>query len=189
MANNKGYSVFKNSRGTYTAQATIGYDENGKAIRKSFTADTKVDAISKLLPYIKGTEKVVTTSNVLPLRKHMLYWLMTYYRYTVSSRTFAKKISDVKRHIFSAIGDYAPKDITTDMLQTLLVQFLSKGYSYDTISKLKGILNAYFEYCIDEQIITANPVLRVKINARNLKKNNLPKTKTKLFPKSIVKHS
>lgn len=182
MANNKGYSVFKNSRGTYTAQATIGYDENGKAIRKSFTADTKVDAISKLLPYIKGTEKVVTTSNVLPLRKHMLYWLMTYYRYTVSSRTFAKKISDVKRHIFSVIGDYAPKDITTDMLQTLLVQFLSKGYSYDTVSKLKGILNAYFEYCIDEQIITANPVLRIKINARNLRKKQSAENKNKAIP-------
>ena len=33
-ANNEG-SVYKNKRGLWIAQATIGYDENGKQIRKA----------------------------------------------------------------------------------------------------------------------------------------------------------
>lgn len=36
-ANNEG-SVYKNKRGLWVAQATIGYDENGKQIRKPFQA-------------------------------------------------------------------------------------------------------------------------------------------------------
>ena len=36
-ANNEG-SVYKNKRGLWVAQATIGYDENGKQIRKAVRA-------------------------------------------------------------------------------------------------------------------------------------------------------
>ena len=39
-ANNEG-SVYKNKRGLWIAQATIGYNENGKQIRKAVSGKTR----------------------------------------------------------------------------------------------------------------------------------------------------
>ena len=50
-ANNEG-SVYKNKRGLWVAQATIGYDENGKQIRKAVSGKTRSDAIANLAPYL-----------------------------------------------------------------------------------------------------------------------------------------
>ena len=50
-ANNEG-SVYKNKRGLWVAQATIGYDENGKQIRKAVSGKTRAEAIANLAPYL-----------------------------------------------------------------------------------------------------------------------------------------
>ena len=50
-ANNEG-SVYKNKRGLWVAQATIGYDENGKQIRKAVSGKTRSDAIANLASYL-----------------------------------------------------------------------------------------------------------------------------------------
>ena len=70
-ANNEG-SVYKNKRGLWVAQATIGYDENGKQIRKAVSGKTRADAIANLAPYLpkNGARKQLILQD-MPLRSHM----------------------------------------------------------------------------------------------------------------------
>ena len=66
-ANNEG-SVYKNKRGLWVAQATIGYDENGKQIRKAVSGKTRAEAIANLAPYLpkRRPQTVDTTGYVSP---------------------------------------------------------------------------------------------------------------------------
>ncbi len=182
MSRNKGFSIYKNKNNTYTAQTTIGYDENGKQIRKSITEENQIDAISKILPYVKDKEQSAKGAKLIPIKQHMLFWLMNYVRFTVTSRTFDSKIRNFKKHIVPYFGDYNATSVNTNMVQHFLTDYLAKGYDIDTVKKIKTILYGYFEYCIDENIIETNPVLRVKINSRNQDKNKQPQ---KLVDKAI----
>ena len=50
-ANNEG-SIYQNKQGLWIAQATIGYNENGKQIRKAVSGKTRSEAIANLAPYL-----------------------------------------------------------------------------------------------------------------------------------------
>ena len=44
-ANSEG-TVYKNKKGLWIAQATIGYDENGRQIRKAVSGKTRSEAVA-----------------------------------------------------------------------------------------------------------------------------------------------
>ena len=62
-------TVYKNKRGLWIAQATIGYDENGKQIRKAVSGKTRTEAIANLAPFIpKGGPRKHTVRIDIPLK-------------------------------------------------------------------------------------------------------------------------
>lgn len=168
-ANNEG-SVYKNKRGLWVAQATIGYDENGKQIRKAVSGKTRADAIANLAPYLpkNGARKQLIQQD-MPLQKHMQFWLMKYKKRTIAARTFERYIVNAKRYIYPHMGDYLPQNITTNLLQDFLGGMLDDGYALDTVKHIKYQLGQYFEYCIDEEIIDKNPVSKVRLQSRERK--------------------
>ena len=168
-ANNEG-SVYKNKRGLWVAQATIGYDENGKQIRKAVSGKTRAEAIANLAPYLpkNGARKQLIQQDML-LQKHMQFWLMKYKKRTIAARTFERYIVNAKRYIYPHMGDYLPQNITTNLLQDFLGGMLDNGYALDTVKHIKYQLGQYFEYCIDEEIIDKNPVSKVRLQSRERK--------------------
>ena len=167
--NNEG-SVYKNKRGLWIAQATIGYDEHGKQVRKSVSGKTRAEAIANLAPFIPkgGPRKRIVRVDV-PLKSHMQFWLMKYKKRTITARTFERYIVNAKRYIYPYMGDYLPQDISTNLLQDFLGGMLDGGYALDTVKHVKYQLRQYFEYCIDEQIIERNPADRVRLQTRERK--------------------
>ena len=168
-ANNEG-SVYKNKRGLWVAQATIGYDENGKQIRKAVSGKTRAEAIANLAPYLpkNGARKQLIQQD-MSLQKHMQFWLMKYKKRTIAARTFERYIVNAKRYIYPHMGDYLPQNITTNLLQDFLGGMLDNGYALDTVKHIKYQLGQYFEYCIDEEIIDKNPVSKVRLQSRERK--------------------
>ena len=70
-ANNEG-SVYRNKKGLWIAQATIGYDENGKQIRKAVSGKTRSEAIVNLAPYLpKNGARTQLIFQDMPMRSHM----------------------------------------------------------------------------------------------------------------------
>lgn len=61
-SNNEG-SVYQNKRGLWVAQATIGYDENGKQIRKAVSGKTRSEAVANLAPYLPKAGQENKSSN------------------------------------------------------------------------------------------------------------------------------
>lgn len=168
-ANHEG-TVYKNKRGLWIAQATIGYDENGKQIRKAVSGKTRTEAIANLAPFIpKGGPRKHTVRIDIPLKSHMQFWLLKYKKRAISTRTFERYIVNAKRYIYPYMGNYQPQDVSTDLLQTFLGEMLDRGYALDTVKHVKYQLRQYFEYCIDEQIIERNPADRVRLQARERK--------------------
>lgn len=168
-ANNEG-SIYQNKQGLWIAQATIGYNENGKQIRKAVSGKTRSEAIANLAPYLpKGGARKQLIRQDMPLRKHMQFWMLKYKKRTVALRTFERYIVNATRYIYPYMGDYLPQNITTNLLQDFLGWMLDNGYALDTVKHIKYQLGQYFEYCIDEEIIDKNPVSKVRLQTRERK--------------------
>ena len=168
-ANNEG-TVYQNKQGRWIAQATIGYDQNGKQIRKSVSGKTRSEAIANLAPYLpkNGPRKQLLRQD-MPLKLHMQFWMMKYKKRTIAARTFERYIGNAKRYIYPYMGNYLPQNITTDLLQDFLGGMLDKGFALDTVKHIKYQLRQYFEYCIDEEIIDKNPMGKVRLQTKERK--------------------
>lgn len=67
-SNNEG-SVYQNKRGLWVAQATIGYDENSKQIRKAVSGKTRSEAVANLAPYLpKGRARKKLLNKICRLK-------------------------------------------------------------------------------------------------------------------------
>lgn len=165
-ANNEG-SIFQRNDGRWGGALTMGYDENGKIIRKTIYGKTQAE-VAKKLSEISGRVKsnsyeLVENSN---LEKLMFEYLMTFKKSTVSPRTFEGNIRNFKLHIVPHIGKMKVYEIDNYTIQKFVNILLDQGYSVDTIKKCKHLLNQFFEYSIENKWIYTNPTLKVKVKGK-----------------------
>ena len=165
-ANNEG-SIFQRSDGRWGGALTMGYDENGKIIRKTIYGKTQAEVVKKLSE-ISGRVKsnsyeLVENSD---LEKLMFEYLMTFKKSTVSPRTFEGNIRNFKLHIVPHIGKMKVYEIDSYTIQKFVNILLDQGYSVDTIKKCKHLLNQFFEYSIENKWIYTNPTLKVKVKGK-----------------------
>ena len=165
-ANNEG-SIFQRSDGRWGGALTMGYDENGKIIRKTIYGKTQAE-VAKKLSEISGRVKsnsyeLVENSD---LEKLMFEYLMTFKKSTVSPRTFEGNIRNFKLHIVPHIGKMKVYEIDNYTIQKFVNILLDQGYSVDTIKKCKHLLNQFFEYSIENKWIYTNPTLKVKVKGK-----------------------
>ena len=165
-ANNEG-SIFQRSDGRWGGALTMGYDENGKIIRKTIYGKTQAEVVKKLSE-ISGRLKsnsyeLVENNNLETL---MFEYLMTFKKSAVSPRTFEGNIRNFKLHIAPLIGKMKVYEIDSYAIQKLVNSLIDQGYSNDTIKKCKHLLNQFFEYSIDNKWIFVNPTLKVKVKGK-----------------------
>ena len=178
--NNEG-SIFQRSDGRWGGALTMGYDENGKIIRKTIYGKSRAEVVKKLSE-ISGRMKSNSYDLVEQndLETLMFEYLMTFKKSAVSPRTFEGNIRNFKLHIAPLIGKMKVYEIDNYAIQKLVNTLLDQGYSNDTIKKCKHLLNQFFEYSIDNKWILVNPTLKVKVKGkRNIyEKDNDEKYKT-----------
>lgn len=165
-ANNEG-SIFQRSDGRWGGALTMGYDENGKIIRKTIYGKTQAEVVKKLSE-ISGRLKsnsyeLVENNNLETL---MFEYLMTFKKSAVSPRTFEGNIRNFKLHIAPLIGKMKVYEIDSYAIQKLVNTLIDQGYSNDTIKKCKHLLNQFFEYSIDNKWVLVNPTLKVKVKGK-----------------------
>ena len=130
-ANNEG-SIFQRSDGRWGGALTMGYDENGKIIRKTIYGKSRAEVVKKLSE-ISGRMKSNSYDLVEQndLETLMFEYLMTFKKSTVAPRTFEGNFSKFKLHIEPKIGNMKIDEVTTMVIQKLLNQMLEDGYSLD----------------------------------------------------------
>ena len=165
-ANNEG-SIFQRSDGRWGGALTMGYDENGKIIRKTIYGKTQAEVAKKLSEIsgrVKSNSYELVENN--DLEKLMFEYLMTFKKSTVSPRTFEGNIRNFKLHIVPHIGKMKVYEIDNYTIQKFVNILLDQGYSVDTIKKCKHLLNQFFEYSIENKWIYTNPTLKVKVKGK-----------------------
>ncbi len=145
----------------YSKQISVGYDSDGKRIRKRIYGDSKPELEQNIRKYWIETEKVSNPSNAI-LSDYADKWLETY-KSGKSPRTY-QFYKDALSPIKKNLGDKKVTRITKSDCQSLINKYRDKSRAAQYI---RLTLNQVFNCAIDDGMISVNP-------ARNLE---LPKRK------------
>ena len=167
---NKEGSIVLRKDGRWTGVATVGYDENGKIIRKAVYGKSRMevaDKLTKLTNRIANENLEYIDNNTFG--EMMKEWMLVFKKQTVTPRTFEGNFRNFELHILPKIGNMKIDEITTIVVQKLLNEMLEEGYNLATTRKIKHLLNQFFEYAIDNKLTNENPAIRTKVKSSDRK--------------------
>ena len=157
-------SAFKRTDGRWCG--VVWYkDEHGERKRKSFSGTTKSEVNKKMKKYIVefNEDKNDSVESLKTLQESLQNWLQVFKFPAVERTTYDRAESIAKNQIYPQIGKKIVGDITA--------------------ADIKKLLNEYFRYLYQQEIITKNPMANVemlkKANFMSAQgKENLPPTET-----------
>ena len=177
-------NAFKRTDGRWGG--TVWYlDEKGERKRKSFSGTTKSEVNQKMKKYILefNQQKNDSVESLKTLEESLQNWLQVFKFPAVERTTYDRAESVAKNQIYPRLGKKVVGDITASDIKKLLNYWMTEGYAYTTVKKVYVLLNEYFRYLYQQEIITKNPMANVemikKANFMSAQgKENLPPTDT-----------
>ena len=165
---------------------TVWYmDEHGERKRKSFSGTTKAEVNKKMKKYIIefNEDKNDSVESLKTLEEGLQNWLQVFKFPAVERTTYDRAESIAKNQIYPRLGKKVIGDITAADIKKLLNYWMTEDYAYTTVKKVYTLLNEYFRYLYQQEIITKNPMANVemikKANFMSAQgKENLPPTDT-----------
>ena len=171
-------------------------DESGERKRKSFSGTTKQEVNKKMTEYISDFDKIIEASDESKktLRESMQNWLQVFKFPSVERTTYDRLECTAKNQIYTILGNKVVGNIKSADIKNLLNHWMNEGYAYTTVKKVYVILNEYFRYLMQQELIQKNPMQSAPMikNANFLAaqgKENLPtnETVTIFTPEEIAK--
>lgn len=160
-------------------------DEQGERKRKSFSGTTKTEVNQKMKNYIVefNRQKNDSVESLKTLQESMQNWLQVFKFPSVERSTYDRLEATAKNQIFPVLGKKVVGDITAADIKKLLNRRMTEGYAFTTVKKVHNLLNEYFRYLYQQDIIVRNPMANVemikKANFMSAQgKENLPPTDT-----------
>ena len=188
-------SAFKRTDGRWCG--VVWYmDESGERKRKSFSGTTKQEVNKKMTEYIAEFDKMVEASDESKktLRDSMQNWLQVFKFPSVERTTYDRLECTAKNQIYAILGNKVVGNIKSADIKNLLNHWMNEGYAYTTVKKVYVILNEYFRYLMQQELIQKNPMQSAPmIKKANFMaaqgKENLPtnETVTIFTPEEIAK--
>ena len=177
-------SAFKRTDGRWCG--VVWYkDECGERKRKSFSGTTKSEVNKKMKKYIVefNEDKNDSVESLKTLEESLQNWLQVFKFPAVERTTYDRAESIAKNQIYPQLGKKVVGDITAADIKKLLNYWMTEDYAYTTVKKVYTLLNEYFRYLYQQEIITKNPMANVemlkKANFMSAQgKENLPPTET-----------
>ena len=140
---------------------TVWYmDESGERKRKSFSGTTKSEVNKKIADYIANFETIAVESVEAnkTLRASMQNWLEVFKFPSVERTTYDRYECTILNQIYPMLGEKIVGNITSADIQKVLNHWMNQGYAYTTVKKVHVILNEYFRYLIQQELISKNPM-------------------------------
>ena len=160
--NNEG-SIRRRKDGTWEGRVTVGYDDEGKPIRKSFYGKDRETVAQKIN---QALNKVYTSSYFEPSRATIKEWLQEWLKGRkahIAESTHSTYETMIKVHIAPTIGSIKIKDIKTREIQNLLNEKLAGGLSARTVKYIYQTINAGLRQAVKERLIYYNPAEHVEL--------------------------
>jgi len=182
--NNEG-SIYRRKDGLWCGQATVGYHESGKQIRKTLYGSTRQDVAKKLAQLTHNVFENGYTS-ISPKDNKQLYplmedWFFTFKEPVISSSTSEKIRTYMKNHIKPELGSNDVQQIDLFKMQRFFNGLSKKGLCLETVKHIKQILNQlYVQYLIKKGYVKDNPIDSVII--RTTERVDSDKEKMALSP-------
>ncbi len=160
-SNNEG-SIYPLKNGKVGGYVNLGIDENGKRIRKFFTANNEEDAekeIARLTGKLSSLKIESFKNSCIDLMKE---WMLVFRINEVTSRVFENDMRNFNIHIKPYLQNLNTCDIDTVIIKKLLNKVYAKNHSLDVQKKVRTLLKQFFNYAVEEKLTQYNPVLSVK---------------------------
>ena len=145
-------------------------DEQGNRKRKSFSGNTKAIVNKKMKDYITNFDNEVMESDESRklLKDSMKNWLQVFKFPMVESTTYDRCEMTARNQVYPILGDKVITDITSADIRGIFNKMMMDGYAYTSVKKVHDLLNEYFRYLTQQELITRNPM----ISAGMIKKSN-----------------
>ena len=119
-ANNEG-SIYQRKDGRWAGTATVGYDNDGKIIRKTVYGKTRMEITKKMTELTRRIE----SNNFDHVENHNLSelmneWLFVFKKIQVTPRTFENNLTKFKKYIEPRIGNMKLQEISSLTIQKML---------------------------------------------------------------------
>ena len=152
-------NAFKRTDGRWGG--TVWYmNESGERKRKSFSGTTKQEVNKKMTAYIEDFNNQVETSIEAnkTLKESMTNWLQVFKFPSVERTTYDRYECTAENQIYPLIGNKVVGNITASDIKKVLNHWMTEGYAYTTVKKVHNILNEYFRYLTQQELINKNPM-------------------------------
>ncbi len=137
--NNEG-SVYQRSQdGRWLGVATIGYDANGKPIRKSVSGTSRQAVVQKLKKLQRQVDEgLPAPDTAITVEQLLIRWYEDVLRHQVSITASDNYRSVAKNHIVPALGRRKLADLTPAEVDRLLSKKLDSGLSTSSVRRIAG---------------------------------------------------
>ena len=140
---------------------TVWYmDESGERKRKCFSGTTKQEVNKKMTAYIENFNNEIETSIEAnkTLKDSITNWLQVFKFPSVERTTYDRYECTAENQIYPLIGNKIVGNITAADIKKVLNHWMNEGYAYTTVKKVHNILNEYFRYLTQQELINKNPM-------------------------------
>jgi len=161
-------SIYQEKNGLWVGAIWMEQPDGTKK-RKKVRAKTKAEVSKKL---VELTGKMNIMKNSIYANKVFgelfMDWLMVFKQSSVTPRTFEGCVRNYNIHIKPYIENMKIEDVTKPVIQQVINECLAKGRSPVTVKKVKFLLNQFFEYAEECELVNSNPTNKIKIRSREI---------------------
>jgi len=146
------------------------HGREGERKRKSFSGTTKAEVTKKMTDYVAAFNNALQESNEShkTMKESMTHWLQVFKFPSVERTTYDRCGCTLEHQIFPLLGEKVVSDITAADLKEVLNHWMNQDYAYTTVKKVYIVLNEYFRYLTQQEILQKNPMNSVPM----IKKSN-----------------
>ena len=150
-------SIYKTSRGYWTAQVELGHTPDGKRIRKQVSSKSRNEVIRKRRELLKAIEANTLTAGKVPTVEQWLnHWASTIAPSSVRPSTLRSYESTIRQHLIPLVGRRRLDKLTTDDVRFLHTQMEQRGSKPSSVLRAHTILSKAIKDAVREGAVGFN---------------------------------
>lgn len=156
---NDGYSASQRADGRWMARVTVGYNDQGHAVRKHFYGPTRAEVVRLAQEFKVALDNggFAPTDRDCTVGQWLERWLDSY----VTTATHAPKTvksyrEQTKHHLLPALGKVGLRKLTAQHVQKLLTEKSASGLSPASVANFHRVLRAALSQAHREGLVSQN---------------------------------
>lgn len=181
---------FDEKRQLWIGRYTLGYDDQGRQIRKSISSKSSTDLIEKMKKFDRENAHLTIEAEKITFGQWIFKWLYKIKKADLKERSF-QRYDSLYRNYYSAapFADDRLKDITMSEIKMWYNDLqLNHNVSIKTIKYLNLIMRASFADALIDRLVISNPTDKITFARIVEDKEDTIKAWTQEEQKAFVEH-